>query len=89
MSISSEISRISGNVSDALSAISNKGVTVPQGANSDDLSDLIMQISSGGTPVTYALSMSGNVITLTGSDGSTSSVTLPIYNGEIWTGGSY
>ena len=48
MSISSEITRISGNVSDALTAISNKGVTVPSGSNSDDLADLIGQISGGG-----------------------------------------
>lgn len=44
MSIQSEISRISGNVADALSAISDKGVTVPQDANSDDLADLIAAI---------------------------------------------
>ena len=46
--ISSEISRISGNVSAALTAISNKGVTVPSGSNSDDLADLIGQISTSG-----------------------------------------
>ena len=48
MSIASEISRISGNISSALTAISNKGVTVPSGSNSDDLADLIAQISGGG-----------------------------------------
>ena len=48
MSISSEISRISGNVSDALTAIANKGVTVPSGSNSDDLADLIASIQTGG-----------------------------------------
>lgn len=48
MSISSEISRISGNVSDALTAIANKGVTVPSGANSDDLATLIAAIDTGG-----------------------------------------
>ena len=32
---------------------------------------------------TYTLSISGNVITLTGSDGQTSSVTLPVYNGGV------
>lgn len=51
MSISSEITRISGNVSDALTAIANKGVTVPSGSNSDDLADLIGQISTGSTEV--------------------------------------
>ena len=48
MSIQSEITRISGNVADALTAIGNKGVTVPQGANSDDLADLIGSIQTGG-----------------------------------------
>lgn len=49
MSISSEISRISGNVSDALTAIANKGVTVPSGSNSDDLATLIGAIETGGS----------------------------------------
>jgi len=49
MSIQSQITRISGNVSDALTAVGNKGVTVPSGSNSDDLAGLIAQIQSGGT----------------------------------------
>ena len=48
MSIQSEITRISGNVADALTAIAAKGVTVPQGSNSDDLATLIAQIEGGG-----------------------------------------
>lgn len=48
MSIQSEINRISGNVADALDAIEDKGVTIPSGANSDDLADLIAQITGGG-----------------------------------------
>ena len=48
MSISSEISRISGNISDSLAAVAAKGVTVPSGSNSDDLAGLIAQISGGG-----------------------------------------
>ena len=48
MSIQSEINRISGNVSDALDAIEAKGVTIPSGSNSDDLADLIGQITGGG-----------------------------------------
>lgn len=47
MSISSEISRISKNVSDSLEQVALKGVTVPSGSTSDDLPDLISQISSG------------------------------------------
>lgn len=35
------------------------------------------------TVITYSISISANVITLTGSDSSTSTVTLPVYNGGI------
>lgn len=49
MSIQSEITRISGNVTDALTAIGAKGVTVPSGTTSDDLSTLIAQISGGAS----------------------------------------
>lgn len=48
MSINSEISRLSGNVSDALDAIADKGVTVPAGANSNNLATLIASIPTGG-----------------------------------------
>ena len=48
MSIQSEITRLSGNVADALTAIAAKGVTVPQGSNSDDLATLIGSIQTGG-----------------------------------------
>lgn len=55
MSIQSEITRISGNVADALTAVAAKGVTVPTGSNSDDLADLILAIPTG----------SGSAITIT------------------------
>lgn len=48
MSIQSEITRLSGNVTAALAAIAAKGVTVPSGSNSDDLADLIALIDGGG-----------------------------------------
>lgn len=48
MSIQSEITRISGNVSDALDAIAAKGVTVPAASTSDDLAALIALIPQGG-----------------------------------------
>ena len=44
MSIQSEITRISGNVSSALESIAAKGVTVPSDSTSDDLADLIDSI---------------------------------------------
>lgn len=48
MSIQTEIDRISGNVSAALSAIVEKGVTVPDGSTSDALAGLIASIEAGG-----------------------------------------
>lgn len=61
MSIQTEITRISGNVSDALDAIAAKGVTVPSGSNSDDMATLIGQISTASieTGRTYTVSASG------------------------------
>lgn len=48
MSIQTQIDRISGNVSAALSAIAEKGVSVPDGSNSDALHELILSIEAGG-----------------------------------------
>lgn len=48
MSVQTQIDRISGNVSAALSAIADKGVTVPDGSNSDALHELILSIEAGG-----------------------------------------
>lgn len=39
--------------------------------------------SGGGASITYSLSMSSNTIILTGSNGTTSRVTLPVYSGTI------
>ena len=83
MSISSEINRISGNVSDALDAIADKGVTVPSGATSDDLADLIAQISGGGGGATavfdevVTLPGGGDHHIITGVDISGDTVTAP------------
>lgn len=46
MSIQSEIDRISGNVQDTISAIRQTGVTVPEGANSDNLPSLATALSN-------------------------------------------
>lgn len=48
MSVQTQIDRISGNVAAALSAIAEKGVTVPDGSNSDALAELIASIEAGG-----------------------------------------
>lgn len=48
MSVQSEINRIKGNVTAALAKIAEKGVTVPDGANSDNLEALVEAISAGG-----------------------------------------
>lgn len=53
MSIATEISRISKNVSDSLDAVADKGVTVPSGSTSDDLPGLIAAIPTGsGSAIT-------------------------------------
>lgn len=54
MSVQSEINRIKGNVTAALAKIAEKGVTVPDGANSDNLEALIEAISAGGDNVRFA-----------------------------------
>lgn len=67
MSIQSEITRISGNVSDALDAIEDKGVTIPTGSNSDDLATLIGQIDAmqykSGNIATFSTSLVGMPMT--------------------------
>ena len=50
MSISSEITRISGNIADAYTAASGKGATMPATQNSDNLASTINTISTGTTP---------------------------------------
>ena len=68
MSISSEISRISQNVADSLTAVAAKGVTVPAGSNSDDLPGLIALIQQGA----------GSAITLTDENDSHGGKVRPI-----------
>ena len=49
-------------------------------------------VNAASSGATYTLSISDNDITLTGSDSSTSSISLPVYDGSItdtWEGGSY
>ncbi|MDO5828673.1 MAG: hypothetical protein Q4Q25_00840, partial [Methanocorpusculum sp.] len=48
MSIASEITRLQGVKSDILTAIAEKGVTVPTGSMLDDCPELIAAISGGG-----------------------------------------
>ena len=80
MSIQSEITRISGNVINAFTAIANKGVSIPSGSNSDDLATLIGQIpqdiTMGAVSVVDAPdSAGGTVRTITGVDISSDTVT--------------
>lgn len=48
MSVQTQIDRLSGNVTAALAAIAEKGVTVPDGSTSDALAELIASIEAGG-----------------------------------------
>lgn len=71
MSIKTQIDRIKGNVTRALAKVSEKGVTVPNDANSDDLETLIGAIEAGGGGAnvvtgSYIKASSGNTeITIT------------------------
>lgn len=47
MSVQSEIDRLSTNVSNTLSAIAAKGVSVPDGSSSDDMALLVTAIPTG------------------------------------------
>lgn len=51
MSIQTQIDRISDSVSAALTALTEKGVTVPDGTKVDGLASLIAAIESGGAVV--------------------------------------
>lgn len=83
MSIQSEITRISGNVADALTAIAAKGVTVPQGANSDDLADLIAAIASDLT--TKTITLNGSYSAQDDNADGYSAVTVNVQNGASMT----
>lgn len=54
MSIQTELTRISDGVSDALVALEEKGVTIPDGIKVDGLADLIAAIEAGGGGVKMA-----------------------------------
>ena len=49
--ILTEINRIQTNVNNTLTAIRNKGVTVPPDANSNNMADLVSSIESGGAGI--------------------------------------
>lgn len=51
MSVNDQITRIRNNVTNSLSAVQEKGVSIPTGANSDNLPGLIAQISGGDATV--------------------------------------
>ena len=42
-----------------------------------------LEEGGGGGGTTYTLSITNNVITLTGADGTTSSIELPVYDGTV------
>lgn len=65
MSIATDVSRIKGNITAALAAIADKGVTVPDGSTSDALAGLIASIEAGGaqlyeTDITPAVDVSSS-----------------------------
>lgn len=63
MSIASEITRIKNNIEDAYTECENKGATLPQEQNSDNLATTIASISSGGGDLSeyFKTEFSGNM----------------------------
>ena len=61
MSVQTQINRISGNISSALAAIADKGVTVPSGSTSDALAELIAAIEAGGSASGFAKVATGTI----------------------------
>ena len=53
MSVQSEINRITSNITAALTAVADKGVEVPEGANSDSLASLVASIEAAGGKALY------------------------------------
>ena len=54
MSIGTDVARIKGNITAALAAIADKGVTVPDGSTSDALAGLIASIEAGGSGLDFS-----------------------------------
>lgn len=59
MTIASEITRISGNIADAYTAAHDKGATLPQVQNSDNLADCIDTITGASVGITREVSAQG------------------------------
>lgn len=75
MSIQSEIKRISGNVSDAYEAVGEKGGTLPEIQNSDNLAAAIREIPTDFIPYSEKGTASG--VASLGSDGKVPTGQMP------------
>lgn len=86
MSISSEISRIANNISDSLTAVAAKGVTVPAGSNSDDLAELIAEIDvpEAGTITNNTTLPAGSTSSGTVNRGSYIKIGAGSYNNDLY-----
>lgn len=84
MSVQTQIDRIYGNVSAALSAIAEKGVTVPDGSNSDALRELILSIEAGGGNSIWGGKFTTGSFVL--AETTTSTYTIATRNDEAMTG---
>lgn len=85
MSISSEITRINGNIASAYTAVSGKGGTLPTARNSANLPAAIESIPSGGGVTVEPLSVTANGTynAPTGKAYSPVTVAIPIYDGTV------
>lgn len=60
MGIATDLSRVKSNITAALAAIAEKGVTVPDGSNSDALAGLIASIEAGSTVIAGTVTLNGS-----------------------------
>ena len=71
MSIQSQINRLSRNVSNSLTAVAAKGVTVPSGSTSNNLAALIAQINTNQLAFAYVKVTFPSGSTCSATNGST------------------
>ena len=81
MSISSEITRIIGNIADAYDVVEAKGGAMPTTQNSENLPAAIESIPAGITPSgTVTLNANG---TYDVTEKATAIVAIPVYDGSV------
>ena len=87
MTISSELTKLNTNLTNAYTAVSGKGGTLPQAQNFDNLATAISSIPSGGTPtlITKSITVNGTYNASSDNADGYSSVTVNVSGGGSGT----